>query len=363
MKRTLCSFAPRLALPRPQTGGLRRQIVQMLADGFSTRRGRRGAYLHRDRVNSKLRGRRGAKLIAVTNGGAIPDQFDYDVILSPSGLRIGIPQRRFLLREHSRRHLPTRQHQLPHPEGGDGKGAGGRRQGPAAQHPLLVRRSPGQEHEISARLAPAGRRRPAACRWRRADGWLTTEIGLEAAAAQQLARISRAANAALRQRCPPRTRWCSSASSTRRGISTSSSIRLSARASTAPGASPCASASAASSTSNYKPRHWKTPSSCLWARPTVPAGGAGQISQFRHSPGDLDPSGPGRAHVWHPLALGGYHGSRGAAQPQRQAQSAGIPASGCGRPGGGGVPGSTGLRREPGRCRGKCRTIRWCIRP
>ena len=64
-------------------------IMQMLADGYATRRGRRGAYLHRDRVNGKLRGRRGSKLIAVTNGGAIPDQFDYDVILSPSGLRIG----------------------------------------------------------------------------------------------------------------------------------------------------------------------------------------------------------------------------------------------------------------------------------
>src|SRR5579859_2661393 len=38
-------------------------IMQMLADGYSTRRGRRGAYLHRDRVNGKLRGRRGAKQI------------------------------------------------------------------------------------------------------------------------------------------------------------------------------------------------------------------------------------------------------------------------------------------------------------
>ena len=66
-----------------------KEVVEMLAEGFSTRRGRRSAHIHRDQVNKKLRGRRGAKLIAVTNGGAIPDQFDYDVILSPSGLRIG----------------------------------------------------------------------------------------------------------------------------------------------------------------------------------------------------------------------------------------------------------------------------------
>ena len=48
-------------------------VVRMLADGFHTRRGRRGAYLHRDAVNGMLRPRRGARLTAVTNGGAIPE--------------------------------------------------------------------------------------------------------------------------------------------------------------------------------------------------------------------------------------------------------------------------------------------------
>jgi len=64
-------------------------VVKMLADGFHTRRGRRGAYLHRDAVHGMLRARRGARLTALTNGGAIPDQFDYDVILQPEGLFIG----------------------------------------------------------------------------------------------------------------------------------------------------------------------------------------------------------------------------------------------------------------------------------
>jgi len=63
--------------------------LQMLADGFHTRRGRRGAYLHRDAVNGLLRARRGARLTAITNGGAIPDHFDYDVILQPEGLFVG----------------------------------------------------------------------------------------------------------------------------------------------------------------------------------------------------------------------------------------------------------------------------------
>lgn len=65
------------------------QVVQMLAEGYATRRGRRGAYVHYDAVHRMLRPRRGAKLTAVTNAGVIPDQFDSDVVLLPEGHRIG----------------------------------------------------------------------------------------------------------------------------------------------------------------------------------------------------------------------------------------------------------------------------------
>jgi len=64
-------------------------VVRMLADGYTTRRGRRGAYLHLDAVGGMLRARRGAKLAAVTNAGVIPDQFDVDVVLLPEGHRVG----------------------------------------------------------------------------------------------------------------------------------------------------------------------------------------------------------------------------------------------------------------------------------
>ncbi len=64
-------------------------VVRMLADGFSTRHGHRAAYLHRDAVNGVLRGRRGARLTALTSGGAIPDTADYDVVLEPSGVLVG----------------------------------------------------------------------------------------------------------------------------------------------------------------------------------------------------------------------------------------------------------------------------------
>ncbi|HEU4387751.1 MAG TPA: DEAD/DEAH box helicase, partial [Blastocatellia bacterium] len=64
-------------------------VVQMLADGFTTRRGRRSTYLHRDAVNKRLRPRRAARLTALTSGGAIPDNADYDVILEPGETFIG----------------------------------------------------------------------------------------------------------------------------------------------------------------------------------------------------------------------------------------------------------------------------------
>ncbi len=56
------------------------QVLQMLCEGVAPSHGRRGAHLHRDRVNRMLRARRGARLVSITNGGAIPDTADYDVV-------------------------------------------------------------------------------------------------------------------------------------------------------------------------------------------------------------------------------------------------------------------------------------------
>jgi ATP-dependent Lhr-like helicase len=65
------------------------EVIRMLSEGFTTRRGRRGTYLHHDAVNQRIRGRRGARLSAITNGGAIPDTSDYRVILEPSETFVG----------------------------------------------------------------------------------------------------------------------------------------------------------------------------------------------------------------------------------------------------------------------------------
>ncbi|MFC4863845.1 DEAD/DEAH box helicase [Pseudomonas sp. MAHUQ-62] len=76
----------------PYAGLARRQfdaLVKMLSEGYNGRQGVRGAYLHRDAVNRRLRGRRSARLTAITSGGAIPETADYAVVLEPQGVPVG----------------------------------------------------------------------------------------------------------------------------------------------------------------------------------------------------------------------------------------------------------------------------------
>ncbi|HSR40814.1 MAG TPA: helicase-related protein, partial [Longimicrobiales bacterium] len=65
------------------------ELLRMASRGFDTRRGRRGALLHHDPVNGRIRGRKGARLYAITCGGAIPDNADYRVVLEPEGTYLG----------------------------------------------------------------------------------------------------------------------------------------------------------------------------------------------------------------------------------------------------------------------------------
>jgi len=83
---SLCKRAyPYRDLPREKFN----HVVEVLSEGFSLRQGRRGAYLHRDGINLKVKGRRGAPIAAMTSGGAIPDNADYDVILEPEETFVG----------------------------------------------------------------------------------------------------------------------------------------------------------------------------------------------------------------------------------------------------------------------------------
>jgi len=56
-------------------------VIEMLSEGIAPARGRWGAYVHRDRVNRRLRARKGARLTAITCGGAIPEIASYRVVI------------------------------------------------------------------------------------------------------------------------------------------------------------------------------------------------------------------------------------------------------------------------------------------
>jgi ATP-dependent Lhr-like helicase len=65
------------------------EVVELVSEGIRTGRGRRAAYLHHDRVNGRLRGRRGARMAALTSGGAIPELGDYRVVAEPDDTFVG----------------------------------------------------------------------------------------------------------------------------------------------------------------------------------------------------------------------------------------------------------------------------------
>jgi len=77
--------APYAELPRADFD----DAVAMLSEGIQTGRGRRAAYLHRDLVHGSVRGRRGARIAALTSGGAIPDRADYRVVADPDDTFVG----------------------------------------------------------------------------------------------------------------------------------------------------------------------------------------------------------------------------------------------------------------------------------
>jgi len=174
-------------------------ILQMLSEGYSTRRGRRSAYLHYDTVNRKLRARRGARLTAVTNAGVIPDQFDYDVVLNPEGLRIGsigedfafesIPGDIFQLGNAS---YKIKKVEVNKVFVEDAKGA-------PPTMPFWFGDAPARSDELSASVSRLREQaleqlaaEPDAC-----ERWLRDVVGLDATAAQQLARYFAAGKAAL----------------------------------------------------------------------------------------------------------------------------------------------------------------------
>ena len=155
----------------------------MVADGFATRRGRRGALVHRDEVNRRVRGRRGARLLAITSGGAIPEVADYRVVLDPDDTFIGTLNEDFAIESNAGDifQLGNASWQILQVGGGDR--ARRRREGRAADDPVLARRSAGAQRRAVARGQRPARRASidgssdADARSRDAIEWLIDETG------------------------------------------------------------------------------------------------------------------------------------------------------------------------------------------
>lgn len=160
-------------------------ILGILADGIATRRGRRGALLHWDRVHDRLRPRRGARIAAITSGGAIPDTADYDVVEEPGGLLVGkvtedfaIESTRgdvFLLGNRPWRILRVEAGKLLVEDAGTA----------SPTIPFWLGEAPGRTRELSQAVSRL--RQEIVTRGREHTSWLVDGCGLDARGARQLA--------------------------------------------------------------------------------------------------------------------------------------------------------------------------------
>jgi len=128
-------------------------VVQMLAEGFTTRRGRRSAHIHYDGINKKLTGRRGARIAAITSGGAIPDLGDYRVILEPTETFVGTLNEDFAIESTPGDifQLGNTSYQIVKVESGQVRVADAKGQPPTL--PFWLGEAPGRTNELSEEVS------------------------------------------------------------------------------------------------------------------------------------------------------------------------------------------------------------------
>jgi ATP-dependent Lhr-like helicase len=193
------------------------ECVRMLAEGFSTRRGRRGALLHHDAVNKMLRPRKGARLTAITSGGAIPDNADYKVMLEPEGHLVGTVNEDFAVEslQGDVFQLGNTSYRILRVERGTVRVEDAHGQPPSI--PFWLGEAPGRTMELSAAVSRLrqeieqrleGGPRPDSGERPQSEGvavgeagaamrWLVETVGLDEAAAFQLVQYLSAGRAAL----------------------------------------------------------------------------------------------------------------------------------------------------------------------
>ncbi len=175
-------------------------VVDLISEGIRTGRGRRAAYLHRDRVTGRLRGRRGARMAALTSGGAIPELGDYRVLAEPDSTPVGTVNEDWAIESMAGDVflLGTTSWRIRRVEPGivrvvDANGA-------PPSVPFWLGEAPGRTRELSeevSALRQAVGERLAAGKQDAATGWLAEQCGIGQAAADTIVRYLGAGLAAL----------------------------------------------------------------------------------------------------------------------------------------------------------------------
>jgi len=176
------------------------EVVEMLSQGIDTGRGKRAAWLHRDRINSVLRGRRGARLAALTSGGAIPDTADYRVVADPDDTFVGTVNEDWAIESMAGDIflLGSTSWQIRRVESGVVRVRDAKGQPPTI--PFWLGEAPARTEELSrevSELREAAEPRLEAGDRAAVAAWLVQECGISPEAAEQLARYLEAARAAL----------------------------------------------------------------------------------------------------------------------------------------------------------------------
>jgi ATP-dependent Lhr-like helicase len=174
------------------------ECVRMLAEGFTTRRGRRGALIHYDSIHQALRPRKGARLTAITSGGTIPDTADYKVLLEPESVVVGSVNEDFAVEslQGDVFQLGNASYRILRVERGTVRVEDAHGQPPSI--PFWLGEAPGRSDELStavSRLKQGIERELAG--GGDAGRWLTGTVGLDPEAALQLLQYLTAGRAAL----------------------------------------------------------------------------------------------------------------------------------------------------------------------
>ena len=175
------------------------EVVRMLAEGYSTRRGRHGALLHHDGVNHRIKGRRSARLTALTSGGTIPDTADYQVLLEPQAQFVGTVNEDFAIEslQGDIFQLGNVSYRILRVEPGRIRVEDARGEPPSI--PFWIGEAPGRTDELSASVSRLRRELEARLDEgaEAATAWLVAASGVSAPAAVQLVSYLAAARAAL----------------------------------------------------------------------------------------------------------------------------------------------------------------------